>query len=119
MERRGGLAGGGAAAIIRRDIGRYCELIAREEPGVVSRFTDREMELLRAVVLTIGVNERSWRYLVQEIEETLARGEHDTTNLDVSSLLDRLRGLTPVQTLALVDTIERRWYKASRSSDHP
>jgi hypothetical protein len=111
LERRGDLAGGGAADLIRRDLERYYQLLAREERALAPRLSEAEWNLLRDALNGVMLDDASWRFLAEEVADAIADGDLAAKwGVDGPALVARLRALTPAQTLVVVDAVERFWH---------
>jgi len=101
-------------AIVKRDLGRYYALLNDGLRRV--RFSLPEAE---AVVLALnGFDHASIRYLWAEVERQYLANDDDPErppyyqlpdDLDAAALVDKLRGLTLQQTVAVLDAVERYW----------
>lgn len=100
-----------ANEVARRDLDRYYAILGRELATV--EFTDAEWMALRdALNGTLAEAWWSANELATEIEDALADGLGERWGLSATqgrALVERLRQLSPAQTFAVIDAVERWW----------
>jgi hypothetical protein len=110
VERRAGRApdAGSANEVARRDLGRYYVLLERELRTV--ELGEAEASLITDALNGTMMDAGSWTLLWAEIDDAcLLDRLHEKWDVDGGRLVAKIRAMTPGQTLALVDAVERFW----------
>lgn len=101
--------------VARRDLDRYYTSLAYDLRGVA-------LSEAEALLIADAANGTLWdahsaRLLWAEIEDALPAGLAAKWDVDGAALVIKLRQLTPGQSLAVVDAIERAWRHADHRDD--
>ena len=104
-----------ASGVATRDLARYYALLDRERPGTI--VTQAEACLIRDVLPALRAARRDGGELTlaTAVEAHVRANGGTAYEVDVLALVDRLRGLRPVQLAAVVDLAERMQAGALRS----
>ena len=96
-----------ASGVAARDLARYYALLERERPGVL--VSPDEACLIRDALPDFRAARRDdpEATLAGAVEAHARSAGTDGYEVDVPALVDRLRGLGPVQLLAVIDLAER------------
>lgn len=98
---------GSLAAAAKRDLERYYEVLQRDLASVT--FTEGEAMLILDVCNGTLWSGWSAPLLWANIEDALEDGYAEKWKVDGPGLVARLRALTPGQSMAVVDAVERWW----------
>ena len=95
------------AGVAARDLARYYALLERERPGAI--VTPSEACLIRDVLPEFRAAKRDdpEATLADVVDRHARSDDANVYEIDVPALADRLRGLHPVQLLAVIDLAER------------
>ena len=96
------------SGVVARDLTRYYALLERERPGAL--ITADEACLIRDALPRLREAKRNGRgdaTLAGAVEAHARAGNGTAYEVDVPALVERLRGLGPVQLLAVIDLAER------------
>ena len=96
-----------AASVAARDLGRYYALLERERPGAI--ISQAEACLIRDVLPALRAARRDGAELTlaTAVEAHVRANGGTAYEVDAPALVERLRGLRPVQLAAVVDVAER------------
>lgn len=95
-------AGASLGLAARRQLDRYADALAREQGGLGLSF--EEWEILKIVTLSRHFGESGPYHLHYGVLDAVESGE--VSGPAVSTLLAKLKALTPLQELAVVDMLE-------------
>lgn len=100
---------GGRSGAISTIVARYAEICRRELPGL----SEAEMNLVRDALNGAWLVDRPegiQTMLWAEVTDAIKLNQADTKHgVDGAALVEKLRGLTYAQAVALVDSVERWW----------
>lgn len=106
LEERGDRAG-----VIRSTLDRYWDLLQRARPALREKFSAAELSLIADA--SNGTIYDTWSIpaLWMGIEDSInLDGTADKWSVDGPALVDKLKALTPAESHALVDAVERFWH---------
>lgn len=104
---------GGVSAAAKRDLERYYEVLQRD----LASITLTEGEAMLILDVCNGTFWSGWSapLLWADIEDALEDGYAEKWDVDGPALVARLRALTPGQSMAVVDAVERWWSLENRN----
>lgn len=97
------------AEVARRDLERYYTLLARALMAVREQFSEAEIELLVDATNDLMVRPETVHLIWAEVADALRDGLAEKWQVDGPALVEKLRGFTPSEMMALADAIERFW----------
>jgi hypothetical protein len=110
---------GERSTIINTSLDRYFAILSRARRSLAQIISDDEMALiLDAINGIVHVDTISVQLVYAEIEDSLADGLAEKWSIDGPALVEKLRGLTYAENMALVDAGER-WWKRVSDSENP
>lgn len=109
-------ARGPALDIVPRDLSRYYALLRRESRRIC--LTVNEALAICDALNGSRMDATSAAFLWAEIADALPDGLAAKWDIDGPALVARLRALTPAQSLAIVDAVERWWRLPEEAGDN-
>lgn len=101
--------GSSIARTASRDLDRYYTLLAREVPTFTEGEGSLIVDALNGTLTEPHTASLLWANIADALEDGLAEKWH----VDGAALVERLRKLTPFQSLAVADAAERFWISAT------
>lgn len=105
-----------AGLVAKRDLGRYYDVLARELKLAAATLTRGEKLALCDLSNGTLWDSTSIGFLWAEVADT-SPAQLAQWKINQAALVEKLRALTPTQTLALVDALER-WWLLDNVTDH-
>ena len=100
--------GSGTSLIARRDLERYYQALPDEMRDI--QLSQDEMSLLRDALNGVLHEPHTYRLLWAGVDDAIRHeGLAEKWHVDGEALVTRLRDMTPGQTMAIIDAVERYW----------
>ena len=103
------------SSTLSRTIERYLALLAASRRRLAELLTDQEVGLICDILNgTLFAEPFSVQMLDREVADSLIDGYAEKWAVDGPALVEKLRGLTYIDQMAMVDAVERWWERVGR-----
>jgi len=103
------------SAVIARSLDRYFYALAAARRGLRERFSKSELGLLLDVAnWALFASPCAVGFLEHEVAAAIVDGAAERWHVDGPALMKKLKALSYVEKLALIDAAERWWHRAAR-----
>lgn len=96
------------AALVRRDLERYYELMRHARRSLRAKLSPAEVALVADALASTFLDHTSLRHIDHEVEDALLDGLAEKWDVDGAKLVATLRALSDGELFALGDAVERR-----------